>query len=145
MLFLPGVCSTLYIVCECVSVYVFFSVRFQLKIAIVDVYISISVFPLIFLRSCVSDVLGWVICFCHSHILLFLISPFWPNHPESYPFRFSFFPVFFFPHFIPDPFRVATLEHELIPADVYQSINESLEFKCLLDSHLEKEEVRLRN
>lgn len=41
--------------------------------------------------------------------------------------------------FITDPFSVATIENsELIPLDVYQSINESLELKCLLDAHHEK-------
>lgn len=40
---------------------------------------------------------------------------------------------------ITDPFSVATIENgELIPSDVYQNINESLELKCLLDAHLQK-------
>lgn len=41
--------------------------------------------------------------------------------------------------FIPDPFSVATIETgDLIPSDVYQSLNESLELKCLLNAHIEK-------
>lgn len=45
---------------------------------------------------------------------------------------------FFFPFSISDAFSVATIDSELIPLDVYQSINESLELKCLLDAHNDK-------
>lgn len=55
--------------------------------------------------------------------------------------RTNHYPILFIFYFT-DEFSVATVEiDEAIPSDVFHSIKESLELKCLLDAHLEKESL----